>query len=106
MTTFKKQIKRVNPGRLIDTRKICPHIGIACIKDKCNAFSLHHEINIVSLEEKIANQNNGRDWEKELLIDNWVRYSISRSATGPDDQDTLFIRNRDIETGAGRCLIK
>ena len=103
---FEEEIKRINPVRLIDTRKICPQIYDYCIKDKCNAFSLHYDIKIVTLEEKIAYQNKNYDWGKEISINNWVSYSESRSATGPDDQDTLFIKKRDIETGAGRCLIK
>ena len=105
MTQFKEQIDRINPGRLIDVKKICPYLNQVCIRDRCNAFAAHHEINIVTLEEKIHDQNKGIDWEKNLEIDNWKKYAISRSAVGPDDQDTLYIRARDIETGQGRCLI-
>ena len=105
MIPFKKQIKRINPGRLINVKKICPYINQLCIRDRCNAFAAHHEINIVTLEEKIHDQNKGIDWEKILEINNWKKYAISRSAVGPDDQDTLYIRARGPETGQGRCII-
>lgn len=104
MVSFKKQIKRINPGRLIDVKKICPYLNQVCIRDRCNAFAAHHEINIVSLEEKIQDESKGIDWEKILEINNWKKHTISRSAVGPDDQDTLYIRARS-ETGQGRCVI-
>lgn len=102
---FKEQIDRINPGRLIDTNKMCPYIKDKCVKDKCNAFVAHHEINIVSLEEKISDENKGIDWEKNLEIDNWKKHAISKSAIGPDDQDTLYVRVRNSEIGQGRCVI-
>jgi len=105
MTSFKKQIKRINPGRLIQTGLICPHIQQACIKDKCNAFTPHYDINIVSLEEKIAQEKKGYDWEKELEINDWKKHAISRSAIGPDEQDTLYVRQRS-DMVVGRCVIK
>lgn len=105
MIPFKKQIKRINPGRLIDVKKICPYLNQVCIRDRCNAFAAHHEINIVSLEEKIQDESKGIDWEKILEINNWKKHAISRSAVGPDDQDTLYIRARGPETGQGRCVI-
>ena len=105
MIPFKKQIKRINPGRLIDVKKICPYINQLCIRDRCNAFVVHHEINIVTLEEKIQDESKGIDWEKILEINNWKKHAISRSAVGPDDQDTLYIRARGPETGQGRCII-
>ena len=105
MIQFKKQIKRINPGRLIDVKKICPYLNQVCIRDRCNAFVVHHEINIVTLEEKIQDESKGIDWEKILEINNWKKHAISRSAVGPDDQDTLYIRARGPETGQGRCVI-
>ena len=105
MNQFKKQIKRINPGRLIDVKKICPYLNQVCIRDRCNAFVVHHEINIVTLEEKIQDESKGIDWEKILEINNWKKHAISRSAVGPDDQDTLYIRARGPETGQGRCII-
>lgn len=105
MIPFKKQIKRINPGRLIDVKKICPYLNQVCIRDRCNAFAAHHEINIVTLEEKIQDESKGIDWEKILEINNWKKHAISRSAVGPDDQDTLYIRARGPETGQGRCVI-
>ena len=105
MIPFKKQIKRINPGRLINVKKICPYINQLCIRDRCNAFAAHHEINIVTLEEKIQDESKGIDWEKILEINNWKKHAISRSAVGPDDQDTLYIRARGPETGQGRCII-
>ena len=104
MTSFKKQIKRINPGRLIQTGLICPHIRQACIKDKCNAFAPHYDINIVSLEEKISQEEKGCDWEKELEMDDWKKHAISRSAIGPDEQDTLYVRQRS-DMIVGRCVI-
>ena len=88
---------------MIDTRKICPHTYDYCIKDKCNAFSLHYRTKIVTLQEKIVYQNYDYDWEKELSINNWVRYYGCISAIRPDDQDTLFINDRDFDTNVGRC---
>ena len=105
MIPFKKQIKRINHGRLIDVKKICTYLNQVCIRDRCNAFAAHHEINIVSLEEKIQDESKGIDWEKILEINNWKKHAISRSAVGPDDQDTLYIRARGPETGQGRCVI-
>lgn len=107
MATFKKQIKKVNPGRLIDVRKICPHLKTECIKTNCNAFAFHNEINIVSLEEKIQEEKNGHDWEKILKINDWKLHAISKSTIGPDEQDSLYIRVVDPEkTGQGRCKLK
>ena len=105
MNQFKEQIDRINPGRLIDVKKICPYINQLCIRDRCNAFVVHHEINIVIFEEKIQDESKGIDWEKILEINNWKKHAISRSAVGPDDQDTLYIRARGPETGQGRCII-
>ena len=105
MIPFKKQIKRINPGRLINVKKICPYINQLCIRDRCNAFAAHHEINIVTLEEKIQDESKGIDWEQILEINNWKKHAVSRSAVGPDDQDTLYIRARGPETGQGRCVI-
>lgn len=111
MTSFKKQIKRINPGRKIEVDKVCPYMismgfGPICIRDKCNAFAPHYDINIVSLEEKIEADKKGIDWEKPLEINDWKKYAISKSATGPDDQDSLYIRPRNPQDGIGRCLIK
>ena len=105
MTQFKEQIDRINPGRLIDVKKICPYINQVCIKDRCNAFAHHHEINIVTLEEKIQDESKGIDWERALEINDWRKHAISMSVIGPDDQDTLYIRVRSPGTGQGRCLI-
>ena len=105
MNQFKEQIDRINPGRLINVKKIYPYINQVCIRDRCNAFVAHHEINIVTLEEKIQDESKGIDWEKILEINNWKKHAISRSAVGPDDQDTLYIRARGPETGQGRCVI-
>ena len=105
MNQFKEQIDRINPDRLIDVKKICPYLNQVCIRDRCNAFVVHHEINIVTLEEKIQDESKGIDWEKILEINNWKKHAISRSAVGPDDQDTLYIRARGPETGQGRCII-
>ncbi len=105
MILFKKQIKRINPGRLINVKKICPYINQLCIRDRCNAFAAHHEINIVTLEEKIQDESKGIDWEQILEINNWKKHAVSRSAVGPDDQDTLYIRARGPETDQGRCII-
>lgn len=105
MNQFKEQIDRINPGRLINVKKICPYLNQVCIRDRCNAFVVHHEINIVTLEEKIQDESKGIDWEKILEINNWKKHAISRSAVGPDDQDTLYIRARGPETGQGRCII-
>ena len=105
MTTFKKQIKRVNPGRKIEVDKICPHIGTACIKDKCNAYSLHHEINIVSYEEKMQQEAKGIDWEKSIDINDWKKHAENKLTNISDDAcDTLYIRKS--YGSAGRCLIK
>ena len=114
MTSFKKQIKRINPGRKIEVNKVCPYMvsgqthsvyidyvdsfGPICIRDKCNAFAPHHDINIVSLEEKIE--------ADKREINGWKKYAISKSAIGPDDQDSLYIRPRNPQDGIGRCLIK
>lgn len=119
MTSFKKQIKRINPGRKIEVNKVCPYMvsgqmnlnyiegfNPVCIRDKCNAFAPHHDINIVSLEEKIEADKKGIDWEKPLEINGWKKYAISKSAIGPDDQDSLYIRPRNPQDGIGRCLIK
>ena len=122
MTSFKKQIKRINPGRKIEVNKVCPYmvsgqthsvyvdyvdsLGPICIRDKCNAFAPHYDINIVSSEEKMEAEEKGIDWEKPLEINDWKKYAISKSATGPDDQDSLYIRPRNPQDGIGRCLIK
>ena len=95
----KKKIAEINPGRLIQTTKICPHLNQVCIKDRCNAFEPHFNIRTVTLEEKIENENIHND----LVNNGWYLETSTSSSIGPDNQDSLYSRQE--QSTWARCLV-
>ena len=101
---FKEEIQELNPGRLIDTNKMCPYIKAKCVMGKCNAYVEHFETNIVTLEDKIAYEDIGFDRKSDLKERGWTFNSGSNSTIGPYNQDSLYIKKQDV-IKYGRCLI-
>ena len=101
---FKEEIQELNPGRLIDTRKICPYLYNYCLKNECNAFVEDFDIKIITLEDKISSEDAGIPWEANLEKQGWKFKCSSTSEIGPENQDSLYFKRRD-ETYYGRCLI-
>lgn len=101
---FEEEIRELNPGRLIHTNKICPHLYDYCLKESCNAYVNHYEIKIVTLEDKIRFENSDIDWEYELIKDGWDFKSGSTSDCGPANQDSLYVKKSEI-SNSGRCLL-
>lgn len=110
-----KAIKKINPGILIDTRKICPLLGRQCIGDECLSFSPNFGINIISWEESLAikriflenadNADNAENWMEELFDDNWeLNSEIVTPRLNSLDETTYIFTSKPLDNTFGRCI--
>ena len=107
-----KVINKINPGILIDTRKICPLLGKHCIGNDCLSFSPNFGINVVSWEESLKikqkfleNVDNDKDWMGELFDDDWELNSVITIPRICSLDETTYIFSRKPEDNTfGRCI--
>ena len=110
-----KRIKKINPGILIDTRKICPLLGKQCIGDECLSFSPNFGINIVSWEESLKMKQKASEeeygsigdeaWMEKLAKDGW---ELNSKIVTPRhcllDETTYIFSCKPQNNTFGRCI--
>lgn len=107
-----KAINKINPGILIDTRKICPLLGKQCIGNDCLSFSPNFGINIISWEESLKikqkfleNADNVENWMEELFDDNWeLNSEIITPRLNSLDETTYIFSYKPLDNTFGRCI--
>lgn len=107
-----KVINKINPGILIDARKICPLLGKHCIGDECLSFSQNFEINVVSWEESLKikqkfleNADEEENWMEELFEDNWkLNSTIVTPRHSSIDETTYIFYRIPLDNTFGRCI--
>ena len=100
-----KKINEINSGRLIMVDKICPILNSKCIKEECNAFSFKKEIEIVSSDNLIKDNNvvNNISRTEELMLDDWhLEMSfINPRLMLPDE--AIYVYTKILDHDIGRC---
>ena len=100
-----KKINEINSGRLIMVDKICPMLNSKCIKEVCNAFSFKKEIEIVSSDKLIKDDNfvDNISRTEELMLDNWhLEMSfINPRLMLPDE--AIYVYTKILDYNIGRC---
>lgn len=108
-----ERIKKINPGILIDTRKICPLLGKQCIGNECLSFNPNFGINVVSLEESLKlkqeafNKGNIEEdsWINNLLKEDWeLNSTIVTPKHGSLDETTYIFSRKPEDNTFGRCI--
>ena len=107
-----KVINKINPGILIDTRKICPLLGRQCIGNNCLSFSPNFGINVISWEESLKikqkfleNADNDENWMEELFDDDWeLNSKIITPRHNTLDETTYIFSCKPLNNTFGRCI--